>query len=129
VAELTAMRAGWRKHTLDTLNGFQKRAERAEDRVKELEFELKAERDENECDACGGSGGVKCMCNGTGRMSEAARYLRERLVKSTSLLEKADKVGREMLLGYGAMLANLTSTQARCTELFLENRELRERKT
>jgi hypothetical protein len=37
------------------------------------------------CDACGGTGkpvsGLKCMCGGSGKMSDAARYLRERVVE------------------------------------------------
>lgn len=38
------------------------------------------------CDACGGTGkpvsGLACMCRGSGRMSDAAIYLRERLVEA-----------------------------------------------
>lgn len=38
---------------------------------------------ENMCDACAGTGkpasGEPCMCGGSGKMSDAARYLRERL--------------------------------------------------
>lgn len=41
---------------------------------------------ENMCDACGGNGtptsGLPCMCNGTGRMSDAARNLRLELLKA-----------------------------------------------
>lgn len=37
-------------------------------------------RSENHCDACGGTGtpvsGIPCMCGGTGKMSDAAVYLR-----------------------------------------------------
>ena len=41
---------------------------------------------ENMCDACAGTGtpisGLACMCRGTGKLSEAAYYLREQLYKS-----------------------------------------------
>ena len=43
-------------------------------------------RGDNTCDACAGTGtptsGLQCMCGGTGRMSDAARYLRERLYEA-----------------------------------------------
>jgi hypothetical protein len=39
---------------------------------------------ENMCDVCAGTGdpgtGRKCMCEGSGKMSDAARYLRRELV-------------------------------------------------
>lgn len=45
---------------------------------------LEEMRGENVCDSCAGEGkpisGLPCMCRGTGKMSEAARYLRERMV-------------------------------------------------
>ena len=50
-----------------------------------------AERD-NVCDACLGStpiSGKPCMCGGTGKMSDAARYLREQLVATQSDLRQA----------------------------------------
>lgn len=43
---------------------------------------LAVERDRNVCDACAGTGtptsGPGCMCGGSGRMSDAVHYLRER---------------------------------------------------
>ena len=43
---------------------------------------LTFERDRNICDACAGTGtptsGPGCMCGGSGKMSDAAHYLRER---------------------------------------------------
>lgn len=48
-------------------------------------------RIENICDACVGTGkpisGLDCMCRGTGRMSEAARFLRERVVALEAAIE------------------------------------------
>lgn len=45
------------------------------------------------CDACGGEGaplnGLLCMCGGTGKMSDAGRWLREQLVKTEAELEAA----------------------------------------
>lgn len=60
--------------------------------IETLEIELatvRAELDrlqaENICDACAGTGmptsGLPCMCGGTGRMSDAATYLREELTR------------------------------------------------
>lgn len=47
------------------------------------------------CDVCTGSGktlsGVPCMCGGTGRMSNAAYYLREQLVKTQLRLERIEQ--------------------------------------
>jgi hypothetical protein len=49
-----------------------------------LRQEMEELRAQNECDACGGTGkpisGLDCMCGGTGKMSDAARYLREKVV-------------------------------------------------
>ena len=45
----------------------------------------------DKCDVCLGEplkSGRTCMCGGTGRMSQAALYLREQLVKSEMLLER-----------------------------------------
>ena len=45
----------------------------------------------DKCDVCLGEplkSGKPCMCGGTGRMSQAAYYLREQLVKSELLLER-----------------------------------------
>lgn len=58
--------------------------------------ELLSEREEligdNMCDACAGTGeaisGKPCMCGGTGKMSDAAIYLREQLV------EREREIGR-----------------------------------
>lgn len=48
---------------------------------------------ENQCDACAGTGqpvsGKPCMCGGTGRMSDAARYLREQLQLALSQRDAA----------------------------------------
>lgn len=66
----------------------------------------------NQCDACAGTGkpvsGIPCMCGGTGKMSDAAVYLRERL----SSLEAA---GRKLVAAcnddraasYGQYVANI----------------------
>lgn len=47
-------------------------------------LKIEAVRVENICDACGGTGtpvsGLNCMCGGSGKMSDAARYLRVQLV-------------------------------------------------
>jgi hypothetical protein len=56
------------------------------DEAREARDQAKQERDAalkaNVCDACGGSGipvsGPGCMCGGSGKMSDAAFYLRER---------------------------------------------------
>ncbi len=56
----------------------------------ERNLELVVERDrlraENMCDACAGTGdpgsGKPCMCGGSGRMSDAAAYLRECMIKA-----------------------------------------------
>lgn len=51
-----------------------------------LTAELAAAKAADQCDACLGTGmpisGKPCMCQGTGRMSDAARWLREELVKA-----------------------------------------------
>lgn len=67
---------------------------------KHLRRELEQERAkvaENMCDACAGTGtpnsGLPCMCGGTGKMSDAARYLREQLVsKEAELSQERAKV-------------------------------------
>ncbi len=55
-----------------------------ESKILEQKAELKRE---NICDACCGAGlpisNLPCMCEGTGKMSEAAYYLRKQLFKST----------------------------------------------
>ena len=54
-----------------------------------LELECEKLKQQNMCDACAGTGtpagGVKCMCGGTGRMSDAAVFLREQLVEASLL--------------------------------------------
>jgi hypothetical protein len=60
----------------------------------------------DQCDACGGTGkplsGKPCMCQGTGRMSVAAIYLRERLVEVEAERDalKADLVDFKILLDH-----------------------------
>jgi lipopolysaccharide biosynthesis regulator YciM len=55
---------------------------------------IRGQEAENRCDACRGSGtpvsGRPCMCRGTGKMSEAAIYLREELNKRDRELDKAE---------------------------------------
>lgn len=45
------------------------------------------------CDACGGEGvtasKILCMCGGTGKMSDAARWLREQLLRTEVSLNLA----------------------------------------
>ena len=52
----------------------------------QLERELRAACEENRCDACAGTGkpvsGLPCMCAGSGKMSDAARYLRAVLLNT-----------------------------------------------
>lgn len=59
-----------------------------ERRVQVLTDELAQARAENLCDACGGEEANRqegpCMCQGTGKMSEAAAFLRSRLVRALS---------------------------------------------
>ncbi len=62
-----------------------------------LEQRSKALRDataENICDACVGTGepisGLPCMCEGTGKMSDAARYLRQRVVELESRVSELE---------------------------------------
>lgn len=68
---------------------------------------VKAQRDAaiqgNTCDACLGNGkpisGLPCMCRGTGKMAEAARYLREQLVQADTKI--ADALAElESAMGY-----------------------------
>lgn len=57
-----------------------------------IKFGYDAANKRNMCDACAGTGkpvsGLECMCGGTGRMSDAANYLRERLVTVSAELGK-----------------------------------------
>lgn len=59
---------------------------------------IAALRADNVCDACVGTGkpisGLPCMCGGTGRMSDAARHLREELVTARARAEQ-DKADAE----------------------------------
>lgn len=59
-----------------------------------LRSQLAEAESENQCDACGGSGtpvsGPPCMCGGTGKMSEAARNLRQELVNLRTQLAAAE---------------------------------------
>jgi len=75
-----------------------------------LRADLKAARAENICDVCAGTGKPiskkPCMCGGSGKMSDAAKYLREELFKlSADDSERSEK-----------LRANLeaTQTQSRC---------------
>jgi RecJ-like exonuclease len=56
---------------------------------------LKEAEAENICDACGGTGNPisekPCMCNGTGKMSVAAIYLREQLTAEREKVAKMRK--------------------------------------
>lgn len=58
---------------------------------------LAFERNRNICDACAGTGtptsGPGCMCGGSGRMSDAAYYLRERYAAEKI---RADKLVKEL---------------------------------
>jgi hypothetical protein len=61
--------------------------------VRALRSRLELAESENRCDACAGTGkpisGLSCMCGGTGKMSEAAIYLRKELVQRNTMLEDA----------------------------------------
>jgi len=50
-----------------------------------LRAEIEAARSENTCDACAGTGkpisGKPCMCGGSGKMSDAAKYLRKEVFR------------------------------------------------
>ncbi len=54
--------------------------------ILEMEEKIKNLKLENMCDVCAGTGatlhGGPCMCGGTGKMTDAARYLREELIKA-----------------------------------------------
>lgn len=57
-----------------------------DERISELERQQTDLHAENMCDACGGNGksisGIPCMCGGSGKMSDAARWLRRELVET-----------------------------------------------
>ena len=57
-----------------------------------LQARLDSALSENKCDACGGTGvpisKIKCMCGGTGKMSDAARYLRKELIKACGIARR-----------------------------------------
>lgn len=64
----------------------------------DLEAQLAASEAGNRCDACGGDGkpesGLPCMCNGSGRMSDAALTLRELLAVSEAKAERLENAAR-----------------------------------
>ncbi len=78
---------------------------------------------ENHCDACVGTGkpisGLPCMCGGTGRMSDAARYLREQLAERDTSIESLEGIT-------SAAIADRDMYMERCTERDREVAELRE---
>lgn len=64
------------------------------DHVKELKARIKELEIENRCDVCLGEpikDANTCMCNGTGKMSEAAKHLRTKLYAQNKWISRFDE--------------------------------------
>ena len=83
-------------------------ADRAE-YISAAEAEIAALKAENMCDACAGSGkpisGAPCMCGGTGRMSGAARYLREQMLALKAEVDRLKATSAEYVAQTDAFIA------------------------
>lgn len=63
--------------------------------ARSMSDELAQAQRENMCDACAGTGkpisGLSCQCGGSGKMSDAAVYLRDELIKAQEQLWEAQR--------------------------------------
>lgn len=92
-----------RLRELDELRTKKRELEAERDRLLDEKHEaleqLRRAKGENQCDACLGGNpisGKPCMCRGTGKMSEAALYLREQLVKTEARLDELRSMHHQM---------------------------------
>lgn len=103
-AEKDQFNKGWGAGTANARQDATSEIESLRASLATREKEVTTLKGENMCDACAGNGspisGIPCMCLGSGKMSTAATYLREKLIAAdkevAALREEAKELRRQL---------------------------------